>query len=126
MECPFQVGDEVVCVFDFNTLSGNPHYELWRKQTPYVPELNGVYHVRTVELEPVFGKPSIRLMEIVNPLGLFYINKAHDKGLIEAQFHYVAFQPARKRTTSIETFTDLLVPTKPVLTQDKERVLSET
>jgi hypothetical protein len=102
----FYVGQRVVCVcVDF---SKEP---VWRSVVRAFPKLRAVYTIRSIcEAGDLIG---FCFEEIVNPRGHF------SRGFVEPAFDSRRFRPVR--TTSIEVFRKLLVPT-PERTRDLEPV----
>jgi hypothetical protein len=90
MDCPFSVGDEVVCCFKINA---RDFYD-WE----VYPQVGAVYVVR--EIVVAGGLVGIRLVEIVNRVG------AYSDGRRECAFHHRNFRRVEKpkRETSIEVF----------------------
>ena len=96
MECPFQVGDVVVCIHEKWQNEGQPLYTSIR-----FPQLNEVLTIREIRLsvtQPFVGTPCLLFNEIRNPL---LPSHTH-----EIAFAYNRFRPAKK--TDISVFTAML------------------
>jgi hypothetical protein len=90
MECPFQVGDQVVCI--------NGERNSKRKHTETWPVTGRIYTVR--ELFECSGHIGIRLVEIVNPV------YEYTQGVMEMGWQPFRFRPVKK--TDISIFTAML------------------
>jgi hypothetical protein len=88
MDCPFSVGDEVVCVSAVNAI----RFYGWEVH----PQVGAVYVVR--EILVVNDRVGIRLVEIVNRVA------DYSDGKRECAFHHSNFRRVEKpkRETSIE------------------------
>lgn len=105
MQCPFQVGDDVVCIEEIKD-------QEWLKLVREYPRMGRIYKIRSIEPDPAFPKTiGLRFVEIVNPKHYFG-DKKGNTFLVEPQFNYLSFRPVKK--TSIEDFTKFLkkTPTK--------------
>ena len=92
----FRVGQKVVCIDDYSSLSG--------RYCLNMPKLHGVYTVRNFE-----GRgdiPALRLFELINE------PRTHRNvpGLIEPAFDILSFRPVVDRPTDISIFTKMLNP----------------
>jgi phosphoribosylcarboxyaminoimidazole (NCAIR) mutase len=64
--CGFVVGQHVVCVDTIPENNTKVIQILGRGGTAHLPELNRVYTVRAIYTNPVTGRVSMRLKELVN------------------------------------------------------------
>lgn len=91
----FHVGQKVVCIFHMP--------ENRRRADGVYPEKNGVYVIRSIFPDPVYGRELLRFEELTNPIC--------DFGM-EAGFDAAKFRPIVERKTDISIFTAMLTGTK--------------
>lgn len=97
------VGQKVVCI-----ATGD-----WKKVLSYdpacsVPKRGNIYTIREIYLDPYSGSTGIRLVEIVNALGLYL---GTDR-LIERGWCLHEFKPLEEKKTNISIFTRMLTGNK--------------
>lgn len=102
MECPFVVGQKVVCV---STIVNKNHYK-----NEIYPIEGMIYTIRDMTIGVVTGQACLMFEEIRNPLQL-YKTPEGDK-ITEVAFTFTRFKPLN---TSFKTLEDILkAPLSPI------------
>jgi hypothetical protein len=104
MKCNFVVGQRVICIpnaYQWNVLKTYPKVA--------VPECNGIYTIRNIEVFNLDGDEDIglRFVELINPICLFFDFRT------EPAFSHSQFRALNERSTSIEILKKLERPNKP-------------
>ena len=116
MECPFVVGQKVVCVD-----------KCWKnKSNSYPDEIfptqNQIYTIRTIELVedgPHINVVVVRLIEIVNK------TREYVGGRLEPRFYHWHFKPLQETKTDISVFNKLLNPAPKEKITTQKRILEK-
>lgn len=102
MDCPFQVGQRVICIDD------DFHQRFPEDVGTIFPVKGQIYTVRSVELTR-YG-PAITLVEIIN------VDQLYEDGFGELNFLPRRFRPVVERKTDISIFTRMLTGAKTQVT----------